>query len=80
MRVAPVGELSLINHTPHNASVRTEGAVECAVIEHGSLEMQLQVRRDIGHVIYRNLARGIGEKFTRAAATGSDRTTAMGAQ
>jgi GNAT superfamily N-acetyltransferase len=62
-----LGELSLLNHAPHSAGVRADGPVEAAVIEHESLESLLQVRRDIGYVIYRNLAKGLGKKLKRGS-------------
>lgn len=68
-----LGELSLLNHAPHNTSIRADGLVEAAVIEHESLESLLQVRRDIGFVIYRNLARGLGTKLKRFGTQKGDR-------
>ena len=60
-----IGELSLLNHLPHSAGVRALSGVRAAVIDHLDLEDLLHKRGDIGIILYRNLARGLGEKLRR---------------
>ena len=62
-----VGELALLNEAPHSASVRAVGEVQTAVINDQDLETLLRTRKDIGFVLYRNLARGLAAKLKRSS-------------
>ncbi len=62
-----LGELALLNHAPHSANVRAASPIEAAVIEQEDLERLLAARGDIGFILYRNLARGLGSKLRRVA-------------
>ncbi len=64
-----LGELSLLNQAPHGASVRSINDVEAAVIDHKDLNQLLNSRGDIGFVLYRNLAKGLGKKLKRISPT-----------
>ena len=62
-----LGELSLLNHAPHGADVRALENSELAVIRNEDLIKLIKTRGDIGCILYRNLAMGLGEKLKRAA-------------
>lgn len=64
-----LGELSLLNHAAHSAGVRAVEHVETAMIHQHDLDELVRVRGDIGCIVYRNLATGLGVKLKR---TGSD--------
>jgi GNAT superfamily N-acetyltransferase len=61
-----LGELALLNDAPHSAGVQALDTVSAAVIDHDDLSNLLQTRGDIGCVLYRNLAKGLGDKLKRA--------------
>jgi GNAT superfamily N-acetyltransferase len=78
-----LGELSLLNHAPHSADVRALETCESAMIKHEDLIKLIQTRGDIGCILYRNLAVGLGEKLKRSATVGGfqrpgEQTTASG--
>ncbi len=60
-----LGELALLNAAPHSAGVQAIEPVEAAMIKHEDLGELLRVRGDIGCVLYRNLAKGLGCKLKR---------------
>ncbi len=60
-----LGEVALLTGTPHSASATAIGAVEVAVIGRAGLAELVRLRPDIGVVLYRNLASGLGEKLRR---------------
>jgi GNAT superfamily N-acetyltransferase len=62
-----LGELSLLNRAAHSAGIRALEHVEAAVIEQIDLDELLRLRGDIGCVLYRNLATGLGVKLKRTA-------------
>ncbi|NND96820.1 MAG: GNAT family N-acetyltransferase [Pirellulaceae bacterium] len=62
-----VGEFSLLNNAPHGADVRTLESCELAMIKNEDLTHLIQARGDIGCILYRNLAIGLGEKLKRSA-------------
>jgi CRP-like cAMP-binding protein/GNAT superfamily N-acetyltransferase len=61
-----LGEVSFLNGTPHAASATAETPVDVGVLGRAALEELVRRRPDIGSVVYRNLARGLGEKLLRA--------------
>ncbi len=63
-----LGELSLLNHAPHGADVRALEPVEAAAIHSADLNELISTRGDIGCILYRNLAMGLGAKLKRAVA------------
>lgn len=67
-----LGEASLLSATPHSATALAVGDVELAVLEEQSLRRLARQRPDIGLIIYRNLALGLGEKLRRADRRGFD--------
>lgn len=68
-QVAPgecVGEVALLTGEPHTADAIAEGEVEAAGIHRDELLGLVRRRPDIGVVVYRNLALGLGAKLWRA--------------
>ena len=61
-----LGEVALLTGTPHSASAVAETELEAGFLEREGLETLVRRRPDIGTVVYRNLARGLGEKLRRA--------------
>lgn len=64
-----LGEMSLLTSHPHSATARAVDAIAAASLGHHDLEGLVRLRPDIGVVIFRNLAAGLGEKLARADAT-----------
>ena len=62
-----VGELALLGHAPHGADVRARESCELAMIDSESLVALMESRSDIGCIVYRNLANGLGTKLKRLA-------------
>lgn len=62
-----LGETSLLTGAAHSASAIAAGPVETAALGHADLTSLLRQRPDIGLVIYRNLAIGLGTKLTRVS-------------
>jgi CRP-like cAMP-binding protein/RimJ/RimL family protein N-acetyltransferase len=60
-----LGEVALLTGTPHSAGATAVGAVDAAVMSRSGLEELVRLRPDIGVVLYRNLASGLGEKLRR---------------
>lgn len=61
-----LGEVSCLTDSDHFASAIAETDVEVGVLTPASLRALVRRRPDIGTVVYRNLARGLGEKLRRA--------------
>lgn len=66
-----LGEVALLTGTEHSARAVALGAVEAAVLDRGALEELVRLRPDIGVVLYRNLAVGLGEKLRRTDLQGA---------
>jgi GNAT superfamily N-acetyltransferase len=64
-----LGEMSLLTGQPHSATARARSVITAASLAHRDLEALVRQRPDIGVVIFRNLATGLGEKLSRADAT-----------
>jgi CRP-like cAMP-binding protein/GNAT superfamily N-acetyltransferase len=64
-----LGEMSLLRDVPHGATVHAETDVEVAELRQEQLNALIRQRPDIGLILYRNLATGIGEKLSRADRT-----------
>lgn len=64
-----LGELSLLSASAHSATAVAISRVEAAVIPHADLVRLVRQRPDIGMVLYRNLAQGLGDKLKRTDAT-----------
>jgi len=60
-----LGEMSLISSAPHSATATAETDVEVAALSHEQFHELLRARPDIAAAIYRNIARGLGEKLHR---------------
>lgn len=60
-----VGELSLLGRQEHSATTRATSPVVAAVLTHDGAEELTRTRPDIGLVMYRNVAMGLGEKLRR---------------
>jgi len=61
-----VGEFAMLSGNPHGTGVQAQGTLSAAMISQGDLSKLLFARNDIGCVLYRNLARGLGEKLRKA--------------
>ncbi len=61
-----LGEISLLTGGEHSATARAATAVEAGVLTKKDLQSLVRLRPGIGVVLYRNLARGLGEKLRRA--------------
>ncbi len=61
-----VGEIALLTGEPHTAWAIAAGPVEAAAIRRDELLGLVRRRPDIGVVLYRNLALGLGAKLWRA--------------
>ena len=66
-----LGEISLLTATPHSATATARTVVETAVLDRRNLTELIRLRPDIGVLIYKNLAMGLGEKLKRADLSGS---------
>ena len=60
------GEVSLLSARPHSAAATAEGHVEAAELLQRDLVDLIRRRPDIGVIIYRNLAIGLGDKLLRS--------------
>jgi CRP-like cAMP-binding protein len=60
-----LGEVSLLTGTEHSAEALASSAVRAAVLPLEGLQELVRQRPDIGVVLFRNLARGLGEKLRR---------------
>jgi len=60
------GEVSLLSARPHSATATAEGYVEVAELLQRDLADLIRRRPDIGVIIYRNLAVGLGDKLLRS--------------
>ncbi|HSH75259.1 MAG TPA: GNAT family N-acetyltransferase [Longimicrobiales bacterium] len=61
-----LGEVSFLNACSHSASAVAETRMDVGALGRGSLQSLVRRRPDIGTVVYRNLARGLGQKLRRA--------------
>ncbi len=61
-----LGEVAMLTASPHSASAVATGEVRAAVLSRANLVDLVRQRPDIGVALYRNLARGLGEKLRRA--------------
>ncbi len=61
-----LGEVALLTDSPHSATAVASTDVRTAVLKGADLTELVRQRPDIGMVLYRNLARGLGEKLRRA--------------
>lgn len=60
------GEVSLLSARPHSATATAKGHVEVAEFLQRDLTDLIRRRPDIGVIIYRNLAVGLGDKLLRS--------------
>jgi len=70
-RVGPgesLGELSLMTGEPHSANARAASDVVAAALTRADLRELTRQRPDIGMLLYRNLALGLGRKLQRVDA------------
>jgi CRP-like cAMP-binding protein len=58
--------MSLLTGEPHSASAVATQPTEAAALSHSDLTGLVRARPDIGLVIFRNLAIGLGAKLGRA--------------
>ncbi len=66
-----VGENAMLAEAPHSASVRSRTKGSAAVLGRDHLKELVDRRPDIGVVLYRNLALGLGRKLREAGKSGS---------
>jgi len=64
-----VGEVALLTGEPHSASATAEGPVVVAHLGRAGLRELTRQRPDVGVVLYRNLALGLGRKLQRVDAS-----------
>jgi GNAT superfamily N-acetyltransferase len=62
-----LGEMSLLTGRPHSASVVAVADIDAATLSHQELQGLVRARPDIGLVIFRNLAIGLGAKLGRVS-------------
>ena len=60
------GEVSLVAQQPHSATAIATTHVEAAMLSHQDLARLIRRHPDIGVIIYRNLARSLGNKLSRS--------------
>ena len=60
-----LGETSLLSAAGHSATATALTRVEMATLAHQDLAELIRLRPDIGPLIYRNLAVGLGDKLKR---------------
>lgn len=61
-----LGEVALLDGSPHSATAVAETDMEIGILTRERLEALVRRRPDIVAVVYRNLARGLGDKLRRA--------------
>jgi CRP-like cAMP-binding protein len=61
-----LGEVALLAETPHSAGATVVSDLEVAVLTRDDLKHLVRQRPDVGVVLYRNLALGLGDKLRRA--------------
>lgn len=61
-----LGEMSLLRSAPHSATATAKTSAELAAFSSEDVEQLIRRRPDIGVVLYRNLAVGMGQKLWRA--------------
>ena len=61
------GEVSLLSAKPHSATATAVNDIEVAELPRRDLEDLIRRRPDIGVIIYRNLAVGLGDKLLRSS-------------
>jgi GNAT superfamily N-acetyltransferase len=61
-----LGEMSYLAHARHSATATSQTKTETAVLPHRELDNLIRLRPDIGVIIYRNLATGLGKKLIRS--------------
>jgi CRP-like cAMP-binding protein/GNAT superfamily N-acetyltransferase len=66
------GEVSLLSARPHSATATAREHVEAAELFRRDLEELVRRRPDIGVIIYRNLAIGLGDKLSRSSTSRQD--------
>jgi CRP-like cAMP-binding protein len=67
------GEVSLLSARPHSATATAADHIEVAELPRRDLEDLIRRRPDIGVIIYRNLAVGLGDKLLRSGDWKRDR-------
>ena len=61
-----LGEVALLTDENHSATAVAAADVEAGVLSRQDLRSLVRLRPGIGVILYRNLARGLGEKLRRA--------------
>jgi CRP-like cAMP-binding protein len=61
-----LGEMALLTTAGHSATATAATRVEAAVLGHRDLAELVRLRPDIGLLIYKNLAVGLGKKLNRS--------------
>ncbi|MCP3867609.1 MAG: GNAT family N-acetyltransferase [Gammaproteobacteria bacterium] len=61
-----LGEMSLLTRTGHSATALARSRVEAAALPYDEIMGLIRLRPDIGVIIYRNLATGLGRKLIRS--------------
>jgi len=71
-----LGEMSLLSQPCHSATAVAGSPVTAAVLSHEKLREVVDRRPDIGVIVYRNLAEGLGQKLRRLDETVTGRPVA----
>jgi len=61
-----LGEVAFLSDTPHSASAIAQTDLELGSLTRERMDLLVRRRPDIGAVVFRNLARGLGQKLRRA--------------
>ncbi len=61
-----VGEVSFLSSSPHSATATAQTTVEAATLTPQALADLVRRRPDIGVIMYRNMAAGVGKKLLRS--------------
>jgi CRP-like cAMP-binding protein len=65
-----LGEMSMLTGQPHSASARATRPIKTATLTHAELTSLVRFRPDVGLIVFRNLAIGLGGKLGRAPVGG----------
>ena len=68
-----LGEISFLTRKVHSATARAERDSKLVVLTNQELDQLVRQRPDIGLLLYRNLAHGLGEKLHRQDLVVSDK-------
>jgi CRP-like cAMP-binding protein len=73
-----LGEMALLTGAAHSATATAASQVEAAVLGHQDLTELVRLRPDIGLLLYRHLAIGMGQKLRRSGQVRTAPSCALG--